>query len=141
MRYKPPTVLVVDDEPVSRTIVCAYLERVGLPYIQASSGSRALSLLEDNRDIGLLILDLQMPQMGGRDLLTHVRALSAHVNTPIILMSGVVRINEIYDLIEDPKVLFLPKPIDFTYLGDYLRQLLAENELPKKLLAHLGVSR
>ena len=62
------TVLVVDDEAMVRNVTRRTLERAGYRVLQAESGRAALELLETaHQEVGLVVLDLTMPELGGEE--------------------------------------------------------------------------
>ena len=67
-------ILVVDDNDDLREITALFLRDSGYHVIEASSGSAALSMLDGNPAIDLLIADFAMPEMSGTELLERVRA-------------------------------------------------------------------
>lgn len=68
-----PTILVVDDERVVRDLVRRQLEAAGYPVMDAAGGREALQLILDRgAPIGLLVTDVLMPFMNGRELATRV---------------------------------------------------------------------
>lgn len=79
-----PNILVVDDDPTIRKLAKVNLEQRGYSVMGASSGTEAISLLE-NYYPDLIILDLIMPGIGGVDVCTWVRAKS---DIPIIVVSA-----------------------------------------------------
>lgn len=78
------TVLVVDDEPIVREIVCGYLQRDGHTTLEASDGEAARDLLEGG-DPQLVVLDVMLPGIDGLELCRWIRARS---NLPIILLTA-----------------------------------------------------
>jgi signal transduction histidine kinase/CheY-like chemotaxis protein len=80
-------VLVVDDEPVVRSVAVAILRRLGLEIVEAVDGEAGVAAFRDEPDrFGLVLLDLTMPRLGGADAFTQIRALRPKV--PVVLMSG-----------------------------------------------------
>lgn len=78
------TVLVVDDEPMVREVVSAYLSRDGFAVTMADDGSSALDrIVEDEPD--LVILDIMLPGADGLSILSSMREQS---ETPVILLSA-----------------------------------------------------
>jgi PAS domain S-box-containing protein len=70
----PLTVLVVDDEPQLRTVVRRMLENAGYRVVEATDGQRALDVLEEGRTpIDLVLTDMLMPGLHGRELIARVR--------------------------------------------------------------------
>jgi CheY-like chemotaxis protein len=81
------TVLLVEDEDSVRAIAQRMLQRAGYTVLSAPNGEAALSLFEVRRDrIGLVVLDLQMPGMGGRRCLERLRELSPDLR--VIITTG-----------------------------------------------------
>lgn len=62
------TVLVVDDDPAVLDVVVGMLEDLGCEVVSAHSGQDALERLGQNRDISILITDINMPGMDGHEL-------------------------------------------------------------------------
>jgi CheY-like chemotaxis protein len=80
-----PQILVVDDEPCIRESLGGLLMALGYDVAEADNGVSALSHL--NRTIpDLIVTDLNMPQMSGLELISHVR--SRYPSISIVAMSG-----------------------------------------------------
>ncbi len=77
-------ILAVDDDPKIVRLVRAYLEREGYSVIEAFDGRAALAAIDEHRP-ALVILDLMLPEIDG---LAVVRAVRAHSDTPIIILSA-----------------------------------------------------
>jgi CheY-like chemotaxis protein len=82
------TVLVVEDETPVRIAVCRILQRHGYRVLQAKHGADALQLLvgEAGAAVSLVLTDVVMPEMGGAELVRHLRA-RAHP-ARVLFMSG-----------------------------------------------------
>ncbi|MDY7101035.1 MAG: response regulator transcription factor [Actinomycetota bacterium] len=82
-------VLVVDDEPMVREVVTAYLERDGLRVTSAGDGAAALDLF-DRDPPDLVILDLMLPLVDGLSVLAHVRdsARDRGTDVPVIVLTA-----------------------------------------------------
>ena len=78
-------ILVVDDEPSVREVVKRYLERDGYVVSTASTGPEALTIIENERDIKLVVLDVMLPGVDGIEIVKRVRRESA---VPIIMLSA-----------------------------------------------------
>jgi CheY-like chemotaxis protein len=68
------TVLVVDDSEASRNLVVRQLTRFGVAAVAVGSGEEALDVLEQRRSIGLVLLDVDMPDLDGPDTCVRMRA-------------------------------------------------------------------
>ena len=81
------TVLLVEDEASVRSSVARALTRHGYRVVDAANGREALALLETwTEPIDLVLTDLTMPEMGGRELADHLHATRASL--PVLFMSG-----------------------------------------------------
>jgi two-component system, cell cycle sensor histidine kinase and response regulator CckA len=104
-----PIVLVVEDESVLRTGIRRLLEDAGYAVMEAENGATALELLENGvaERIGLVLTDLRMPVMDGRQLASALAR--RHPTLPIVFMSGFTA--QLMDLrLVSPNLAFLAKP-------------------------------
>ncbi len=77
-------ILVVDDEPMVREVVVAYLEREGFRVDEASTGSAALKRIKESQP-DLVVLDVMLPEVDGFSVLTELRKTG---NIPVILLTA-----------------------------------------------------
>ncbi len=79
--------LVVDDSMLIRHTVCRFLEERGYAVESAPNGVEALEMLE-RLSPALIVTDLQMPKMGGLELIAALRARPATAEIPIVVLTG-----------------------------------------------------
>ena len=84
MSAAPVRVLVIDDEPPIRKLLRMGLSTQGYEVIEAPSGKAALDML--SADLGLIILDLGLPDINGLELLRTIRAANERV--PVVVLSS-----------------------------------------------------
>jgi len=83
----PATILVLDDEPAIQTVVSLLLEREGFSVVTAATGASALAALATaGRAVALMIVDVNLPDMCGREFVHH--ATARHGERPILYLSG-----------------------------------------------------
>ena len=75
MKDHMPLVMVVDDEPVLCNILQRILEREGYHVITAFEGETALELVKQYKP-DLVVLDIMLPGIGGRELSAHIRKIA-----------------------------------------------------------------
>lgn len=102
-------VLLVDDDPAVRRMIKSYLRRHGIQVMDIASGEEAWRVISAQPSrIDLLITDMLMPAMDGKELLQHIR--EAGYGFPILFISGYFP--------EDPETCAgidcLRKPLDLT---------------------------
>ena len=116
-------ILVVEDEPGVRSVICRLLEEGGFRVLQAENGVEALDVLAKIQDPPELILtDLLMPDMGGLELAERVKRLYPRVG--LLLMTGHAGESEPLEQTECAPL--LRKPFTRDELAVHLRQLLRE---------------
>jgi CheY-like chemotaxis protein len=107
-------ILLVDDEAPVREAVVDILETLELEAITATNGQEGLALFEQYRgEITAVLLDMQMPVMGGKETLYAIRQLDRHV--PVILSSGYSE-SELSTELQDEGTSFLQKPYNMDRL-------------------------
>lgn len=117
------TVLVVEDEKMVRNLVCETLAAFGYNVIEATSPAHALELAAGpNETIHLLLTDVIMPQMNGRQLHHKIAAIRPEIKT--LYMSGYTDNAIAHHGILDEAVNFLQKPFTVTGLAQTVRTVL-----------------
>ena len=120
-----PTVLVVEDEPMVLEIVAALLERMGYSALTAADGRTASELAADRAlRIDAALVDLNLPDMDGRMLLTTLRQQRPVLK--IIACSG----TEDHGVLNYGADAFLQKPFSMDRLGAVLAGLSAAADRP-----------
>ncbi len=114
------TVLVIDDDASVRAVAQPMVERYGFSVLLAEDGLDGVEVFRAHADgIALVLLDLTMPRLGGREVLQAIRALRKDV--PIVLMSGYGE-SEAAGLVAGQDVqAFLQKPFDMRRLAEALQ--------------------
>jgi len=79
--------LVVDDSMLIRHTVCRFLEERGFAVESATNGHEALEILQRTRP-QIIITDMQMPKMGGSELITALKREASTAAIPIVIVAG-----------------------------------------------------
>ena len=108
---EPGFILAVDDLLENRELVARYLSRSGHMVVTAASGEEALVTLE-NSDVDVVLLDLTMPGMDGRQVLKHIKEHPDWRATPVIVISGRQDMDAIVECIEAGADDYLFKPFN-----------------------------
>lgn len=119
------TVLVADDDKGTRMVLSKILRARGLEVVMASDGMRARMVLEDNPNIQVLVTDVLMPVLDGRELVASLRRDARFQDLSIIVMSATVTVGEITRLLELGASRFLAKPVSEDALCEELDAILA----------------
>ena len=81
------TVLVVDDSPTIRQQASFILNKEGYEVIEAEDGEKGIETLKNNKDLALIISDINMPNMNGLDMLKKIRELKEFDHIPIFMLT------------------------------------------------------
>jgi DNA-binding response OmpR family regulator len=79
---------VVDDDAVVRTLVRVLLERSGFKVSEAENGAAALEQLGAGGQYHLVVLDLNMPELNGAEVLGRLRSNAATADLPVVMLTG-----------------------------------------------------
>ena len=111
LQSEPGFILAVDDLQENRELVARNLSRSGHIVITAASGEEALKALEQS-DVDVVLLDLLMPGMDGREVLRRIKEHPEWRATPVIVISGSQDMDGIIECIEAGADDYLFKPFN-----------------------------
>ncbi|WP_082849868.1 adenylate/guanylate cyclase domain-containing protein [Halioglobus sp. HI00S01] len=107
----PGFILAVDDLQENRELVARYLSRSGHIVVTAAGGEEALQTL-DQADVDVVLLDLMMPDLDGREVLRRIKEHPEWRATPVIVISGRQDMEGIIECIEAGADDYLFKPFN-----------------------------
>jgi two-component system cell cycle sensor histidine kinase/response regulator CckA len=130
------TLLVVEDEPEVRQLVCGALRALGYTVLAAVNGQEGLRVALENKGpaIRLVISDVIMPLMGGQAMAEGLRTNNPHLK--VLFTSGYTDDAIAHHGVLDPGIAFLSKPYSIATLGRKVRELL--DSPPAELAAAHG---
>jgi two-component system cell cycle sensor histidine kinase/response regulator CckA len=121
------TVLIVEDEVHILELVKTILERLGYTVLEAATPGRAVALAEDHKgEIHLLMTDVVMPEMNGRDLADQLHGL--YPDLKVLFMSGYTANAIAHCGVLDEGMNFIPKPFSVKDLSIKVREVLDEDK-------------
>jgi DNA-binding response OmpR family regulator len=112
-------ILIIDDSENMRVFVCDFLRKFGHDIIAMDNGKSGLKAFEMHNP-NIVIVDMLMPIMDGREFIIRIRKLPQGVNTPIIIVSAYVSIKQVMDLLNMGATYFMNKPISLDSLKDHI---------------------
>jgi DNA-binding response OmpR family regulator len=105
------TILLVDDTESLRKLAFLVLTRAGLDVVPAADGEEALQYLKSRQmPFDLLITDLTMPGIGGRELAAEIRRL--HPRQRVLFMSGTEEAVDMTVIVDGVRTWWLSKPFN-----------------------------
>ena len=127
------TILLVDDEQMIRDLCSRILTKSGYNVITASNGKEALELYREQREkISLVILDLIMPEMGGKQCLEGLMALDPAVK--VVIASGYSGKETAKEALTSGAKGFIDKPYDVRQVLGVVRSVLDDKMEPEERL-------
>ena len=122
-RVMPKKILIVDDSQVFRKLEQVLLEHQGFELVTAGDGVEAVhKALSETPE--LILLDLQMPVMTGKQALTILKGNPQTGDIPVVVVTTTTDARESEKLIESGAASVLPKPLDSAQLLATVRKLL-----------------
>jgi signal transduction histidine kinase/CheY-like chemotaxis protein len=121
------TVLLVDDEDVVADVGEQMLRKLGYEVLVAMSGKEAIEYYEPKRDkIGMVILDMVMPDMNGGEVYDRIKAINPHAK--ILLSSGYSIDGQAADILKRGCDGFIQKPFSMEVLSGRIRKILEKRD-------------
>ena len=134
---RPPVLVVIDDEPNILALVERVVRPAGFKTILHSSARDALAKIEDERpDVALV--DLQMPELGGLDVLRAIREMRPECG--VILMTGYASVESAIEAVKLGALDYFTKPLDIPRLRRRLTEVKDDAERRAEILASESVT-
>ncbi len=108
----PPTILLVDDDPVERRLARALLEQSGYRVAEASDGEEGRRLLASGEQYAMVVLDVNMPRVSGPELFREIRGAPATASLPVVMLTGQSDLAVEVGLMEEGVDDYVRKPFD-----------------------------
>ena len=117
----PHTILLVDDEPKMRDVLGATLADLGYRPLVACSGPEALEIL-GREEVDLVLSDLRMPKMTGRELLLEIKRKQP--NLPVVFITAYSSVKDAVQAIKEGAFDYIGKPFEIEELDATLKNAL-----------------
>lgn len=125
-------ILLVEDEEMVRNLCRQVLESCGYSVVEAKDGVEALDIFETrNLNFDLLISDIVMPKMGGKELAEKINSIDPDL--PVLFMSGYPDNDFVKRGVIEANVNFLQKPFTVETLTSKIRGVLDKRKMPNSL--------
>ena len=116
------TVLIVEDDPAVRVLVCAVLKELGYAFVEAGDANTALPIIESEQRIDLLISDVGLPGMNGRQMAEIGRQLRPDLK--VLFITGYAEHAAVRGGFLDPGMQLITKPFTFDLLTAKVREMI-----------------
>jgi two-component system response regulator HydG len=119
--------LVVDDDSTLRLVLRTVLEKRGFKVLEAEDGQMGLELVQRHPDIGVAILDVNMPRMNGLEALAKIKAINASIFC--LIATAYSNMNDAITAIKHGAYDYLQKPVDPDRLAKLLDKATSANNM------------
>lgn len=130
--------LIIEDDPIALKILERVISGQGISCVTAKDGKDGWIKLNDDPDFDLIVTDIMMPDMDGRELTYLIREDGRFNDLPIVIVSGVLSSEELMPILEisPEKTCFFSKPIDSALLRKSLLHMgvITEKNMPRCLV-------
>ncbi|WP_455930461.1 ATP-binding protein [Pseudomonas fluorescens] len=118
------TVLIVEDDPAVRVLVSAVLKELGYAFVEAGDANTAVPIIESDQRIDLLISDVGLPGMNGRQLAEIGRQLRPELK--VLFITGYAEHAAVRGGFLDPGMQLITKPFTFDLLTAKVREMIKQ---------------
>jgi diguanylate cyclase (GGDEF)-like protein len=130
----PPIILVVDDDRVTRQMICQTMNKEGYQVVEASNGEEGLAAYQRLQP-HIILLDAVMPIMDGFTCCTNLQALPGGDRTPILMITGLDDKASVDQAFTVGATDYITKPIHWPVLLQRVKRLIQQAQLYQKLEA------
>ncbi|MFV0348619.1 MAG: response regulator [Halodesulfovibrio sp.] len=123
--------LVVDDDMLNRITLNHMLSKAGYTVHLATNGMEAITLLDNGLQADVILTDIEMPVMNGRQLLVALRERSGHKHVPVVALTAHSPAMQATAFLTGEFDALVEKPIEKTVLLDTLVRILATEDVPQ----------
>lgn len=117
------TILLVDDEEIVRDVGVQMLEAFGYKVYEAANGQKAVTIFKEKySEIQLVILDMVMPEMGGKEVFEKIKEINPDVK--VLLSSGYNADSDAAEIMDKGCNGFIQKPFNMKELSSKINEVI-----------------
>jgi len=118
-------ILIADDKPSSRELICTLLEHAGYEVCEAGDGVEALEVAREAKP-DLILLDIHMPKLDGYGTVQEMRRDERLKHLPIVALTASAMRGDHDKAVRAGFTAYITKPVSLTALRDELKRLLSD---------------
>jgi len=120
-------ILIVDDSISVRHSVSVVLKRAGFVMTEAANGQEGLAMVDSNRDLGLVICDINMPNMDGLEMVERIKGKPENKTLPVLMLTAEGQMALVKRAKQAGAVGWIVKPFDPNQLVQTVSKLTGES--------------
>jgi signal transduction histidine kinase len=128
MSERLPLVMIVDDSRTFRALFSSTLQQEGFRVVEAGTGEDALDEIKRNGRPDAVILDIEMPGMGGFETCKQIRQLPDGNYIPVMISTGLEDYHSITKAFESGATDFVTKPMNWDLIGRRMHYMIRNNK-------------
>jgi two-component system chemotaxis response regulator CheY len=121
------TILIVDDSISVRHSVSVVLKRAGFVMAEAADGQEGLAMVDSNRDLAMVICDINMPNMDGLEMVERIKAQPENKTLPVLMLTTEGQMSLVKRAKQAGAVGWIVKPFDPNQLVQTVSKLTGES--------------
>lgn len=111
-------ILIVEDNHIQRLLIKKHVESWNYEILEAANGQEALDIITTDNSIGIILLDIMMPQMSGIEFLKLSRYIRSEKKIKVCMTTALRSEKDVRECLKHAADDYIMKPIDFTILKD-----------------------
>lgn len=115
-------ILVVDDDTKNIFALCAVLRSRGFACISSQSAQEGIDQLSSNQNIGIVLMDMMMPDMDGYEAISKIKTMKTCSSIPIIAVTAQAMPGDREKCLQAGATGYLAKPVDIDQLVELVQQ-------------------
>lgn len=131
-------ILIADDDPVIRLLICSIVKSEGFEVVVAHDGREALKILQTDTDFKGAIFDMKMPHLEGIDIIRHMRTEKRFMRIPVLMITSEKDIHLVSKIFAAGATLFLQKPFSHPQLKSMLHMLVSQSNINVSTTSNQG---
>jgi two-component system, cell cycle response regulator DivK len=116
------TILIIDDDSRNIFALSAVLRSRGYEVASAAMAEAGLQILKANRNIGIVLLDMMMPEMDGYEAIQEIRSDPGIANIPVIAVTAQAMVGDKERTLKAGADAYISKPVDVDQLVSLLKR-------------------
>lgn len=124
MNLEKKKILIIDDDYRNIFALSAVLKAKGFDCISTLYTEEGLKLISHDQDIGILLIDMMMPEMDGYEAISHIRGIKGAEKLPIIAVTAQAMAGDREKCLEAGADGYISKPVDVDELLEVLNKFL-----------------
>jgi len=132
-------ILVVEDDEINGKMLCKRLEKRNFETVMVTRGMDCIEYVETHDDIGIILLDIMMPDISGVEVLTTLREHYTAFELPIIMVTAKAEVTDVVDCLKIGANDYISKPVNIDIAAARVSTQLSLASLYKEHLELEGI--